>query len=203
MKKIFITALITLVAGSSVLAAVPKHTSKTVAAPRSIIADGVLRRSAGTKKVNKYIEDGVIYGGQAGVGYSLMDIRRFYSGKDRIERLIFEMGNERGQPSKNLGYFQVNLNKNLRRIDVDLSQMRGAALDQKKIADLFKASPFVQNVKMNYDPEDRAILMQVFLKQNVEMEVFQIPAQNKFSRIAIDMRKVANAKPVTKARAIR
>lgn len=203
MKSKFITAFLTFVTTSSVLAAVPSHTSKTVGAPRSIIADGVLRRSAGTKKANQYIEDGVIYGGQAGVGYSLMDIRRFYSGKDRIERLIFEMGNERGQPAKNLGYFQVNLNKKLRRIDIDMSQMRGAALDQKKIADLFKASPFVKTVKMNYDPEDRAILMQVFLKQNVEMEVFQIPAQNKFSRIALDIRKAANAKPATPARAIR
>lgn len=171
----------------SVLAAVPK--ALKVVAPQSIIREGVLRKLATTRKANEYIRDGIVIGGQNGIGYSLMDIRRFYSSKDRVERLIFEMGDEKGLPAKTLGFFQVNLDSKLRRIDVDLSQMRGAALDQNKVADLFKSSPFVKNVKLNYDPEDRAILMQVFLKQNVEMEVFEIPAKNKFSRIALDMRK--------------
>lgn len=188
MKKQF--AILIAMAGvqASVLAAVPKA-AKTVA-PKSIVRDGVLRKPATNKKANAYIKDGIIFGGQNGIGYSLMDIRRFYSGKDRVERLIFEMGDEQGLPAKTLGFFQVNLDAKLRRIDVDLSQMRGAALDQKKVADLFKTSPFVKMVKLTYDPEDRAILMQVFLKQKVEMEVFEIPAKNKFSRIAIDMRKV-------------
>lgn len=176
-----------LISAATVLAAVPK--TKSIA-PRSIVRDGVLRKQATNKKANAYIKDGIIFGGQNGIGYSLMDIRRFYSGKDRVERLIFEMGDEQGLPAKTLGFFQVNLDAKLRRIDVDLSQMRGAALDQKKLADLFKTSPFVKTVKLTYDPEDRAILMQVFLKQNVEMEVFEIPAKNKFSRIALDMRKV-------------
>jgi hypothetical protein len=148
------------------------------------------RKPAALKKTNKYIRDGQFFGGKSGSGYSLTDVRRVYSNQDKVERVILEIGDEQGLPTSNLAYFQVNLYKNLKRIDVDMAQMRGAALDQNKVVALFKSSPNVKDVKLNYDPEDNSIIMQIYLKADAEIEVIKMPGQQKHGKIALDIRKI-------------
>lgn len=158
------------------------------------------RRSAPVKKMNQYIKDGQFFGGKSGSGYSLTDVRRIFSAKDQVERIILEVGDEQGRPSPNAAYFQVNLYKELNRIDVDLAQMQGASLDQKKITDLFKQSAYVKNVKLNYDPEDRSIIMQIHLKQPGQLEVIRMPGQKKHARIVLDIQPIAEATSPRKVR---
>ncbi|MEK6555786.1 MAG: hypothetical protein AABZ31_11125 [Bdellovibrionota bacterium] len=146
------------------------------------------RKSALTKKTNQYIRDGQFFGGKSGNGYSLTDVRRVYSNVDKVERVILELGDEQGLPTTDLAYFQVNLYKDLKRIDIDMAQMRGAALDQKKVEALFKASPNVKSVKLNYDPEDHSIIVQLLLKQEAEIEVIKMPGTQKHGKIALDIR---------------
>lgn len=148
------------------------------------------RKPAPLKKMNKYIRDGQFFGGKSGSGYSLTDIRRVYSPADRVERIILEFGDENGAATSDIAYFQVNLYKNLKRIDVDMAQMRGSAVAQEKVIALFKASPLVRSAKLNYDPEDRSLILQVDLKAGAELEVVKMPGVKKHSKIALDIRKI-------------
>jgi hypothetical protein len=155
------------------------------AAQRSVIP----RKMVLAEKKNAYMKNGVFFGGEGGRGFSLTDMRHKYSPKDGIERIVLEMGDEKGLPTQQLGYFQVSVNKELKRVDIDLQQMRGAKIDQKKIETLFAKSPIVKTAKINYDPEDQGIIIQLQLVATADVEVFKVPSAGKAGRIVVDMKK--------------
>lgn len=147
------------------------------------------RKAALNEKKNAYLSHGVFYGGEADRGFSLVDLRRHFSTKDQIERIVLELGDEKGQPTKKIGYFQVSVNKELKRVDIDLAQMRGALVDQKKLETMFAKSPLVKSAKINYDPEDLGIVIQLQLASSADVEVFKVPAKDKSGRIILDIKK--------------
>lgn len=148
------------------------------------------RKAALTEKKNSYLSNGVFFGGEGGRGFSLVDMRRHYSPKDKIERVVLELGDDKGKPTAKIGYFQVSVNKELKRVDIDLSQMRGAMVDQKKLETIFAKSPMVKSAKINYDPEDHGIVIQLQLASNANVEVFKVPAKDKSGRIVLDLKKI-------------
>lgn len=148
------------------------------------------RKAALTEKKNNYLTNGVFIGGEGGQGFSLVDVRRHYSVKDQIERVVLELGDERGMPTPKIGYFQVSVHKELKRVDIDLSQMRGAKVDQKKLQSLFEKSPLVKSAKINYDPEDQGVIIQLQLATIANVEVFRVPAKDKSGRIVVDIKKL-------------
>lgn len=140
-------------------------------------------------KNHHYIEYGTISGGEAGILHTLLDIRRIQAPKDKIERLLLDLGDAQGQPLKNrVSYFQVSLEKNNPRVVIDLSQMNASGVDQKKISQIFKSSTFVKTAKINFDPIDTTITIQLELKKNVQLEAFQLTDKTKAGRIVIDLK---------------
>ena len=149
------------------------------------------RFQAGEKKRGEYVRNGVILGGEARKAFSFQDLRWAYGAKKGIERLIFEFGDEKGQEIKTRpGYFQVNVDPSNKVVQVEFSQIVGSRVDQKSLVKKLKSSPHIERVKMTYDPEDRGLSLQLYLKSHVGVEVFELPAKKKGGRLALDLKRV-------------
>ncbi len=150
------------------------------------------RRLASNAKTNHYLQYGTIIGGETANGsrgYSLLDVRRIFASKDKIERVLIDFGDGDGKPLKGTpGYYHVSIEKGQTRVVIDLSQMLGSNINQERIRQIFKASPFVKEARINYDPVDSNITLQLLLKKKVLLEVFQLPSKNKPSRVVIDLK---------------
>ncbi|OFZ11065.1 MAG: hypothetical protein A2Z20_02150 [Bdellovibrionales bacterium RBG_16_40_8] len=140
-------------------------------------------------KKNQYIEYGTISGGESGGSHTLLGLRRVFAPKDKIERILLDLGDSRGKPLHNkVSYFQVSIDKKQRKVVVDLSQMLASGVSEAVLKNRFKSSPLVKDTKISYDPQDNTITMQLFLKKNVQVEAFTLPAKNKPSCIVIDLK---------------
>ncbi len=156
-------------------------------------ADSPYKRTLSVKK-NNFSDDGVFIGGKAGSGISLLNVRRFYSPKKHLERVVIEVGDKDANPHlKELGYFQVSLDKQHKRIVVDLAQLKLSRVSERAVQRLFKKSPIVSEVNLTLDPEDKAATLVLNLKHPVRMEVFQKTKANEPGRIVIDYMLAKNA----------
>lgn len=156
-----------------------------------LFADAAVERiSAGLKKTNQYIQYGTITGGQAGArAYTLLDLRRVYAPKDQVERLILDLGNEKGKPLINqISYFHISVEKDTPRVVIELPQMLGSNVDQKKIQQILKKSPYVKSSKIFFDPVDTTVSIQLNLKKHISVEAFRLPSADRASRIIIDLK---------------
>jgi hypothetical protein len=140
------------------------------------------------EKKNVYMQDGVFTGGKAGTGTTLLGIRRRFSAKAKIERVIVDLGDKDAKPSgKNMGYFQASVDARQMRVILDLAQLRSSALSEQRVQDIFRNSPFVKSVEFTLDPEDRAGTLVLNLKRPMRLEVFQLRVNKKPARVVMDM----------------
>lgn len=158
----------------------------------SIGAQGAsVYKKALDKKLNAYLDEGVIVGGRAGTGYSLLNARRDLSDKMGVERLILELGDIEGHPLRSqAGFFHASVEKNPPRVVIDLSQLSRSAVSEARLREIFKKSPNVKNVELTSDPEDRSATLVLHLKNSVALEAFELPANGKASRLVFDLKKV-------------
>ncbi len=151
------------------------------------------KRSLVNKK-NVYMRDGVFTGGKAGEGASLLGMRRAFSGKAKIERVIVDLGDGEMKPAGDeLGYFQVSLDSKNNRVVLDVAQLKSSKISEQQVKDLFRKSAYVSNVSLTLDPEDKAGTMVLQLKRPMKLEVFQLHDRSKPGRIVMDLTPVAPA----------
>jgi len=142
-----------------------------------------------TVKTNNYLLDGVVTGGRAGGGFSLLNVRRSYSKKAQLERVILETGDRLSRPAGlNMGYFQASLDAKEKRIVVNLAQLNMSLVNEAQIKRIFARSPDVASVEFTVDPEDRSGTMVLNLKHPVKMEVFEVLKQKNPGRVVIDLK---------------
>ena len=135
------------------------------------------RIKASIEKKHRYVENGTIIGGEAGTQTSVLSMRRLYAPKDGIERIVLDMGDRYGKPLKGqVGYFHVSLDRERSKLVVVLEQTQSSAVDQKKLKDIFKLSPFVKNARILFDPHDRGITIEMDLKRKVVVEASHLPS---------------------------
>jgi len=158
----------------------------------SAASAAVDRRLAANQKLNHYLQYGTVIGGETPAGshgFSLLDVRRIFAAKDHIERILLDFGDDQGKPLKGkLGYYHVSIEKGQTRVVVDLAQMLGSNINQDRIRQIFQASPLVKEARINYDPVDSNITLQLLLKKKVMLEVFQLPSKDKASRVVLDLK---------------
>ncbi|MEQ1664129.1 MAG: hypothetical protein ABL927_01985 [Bdellovibrionales bacterium] len=146
------------------------------------------KKIAPLKKLNQYLELGQFSGGEAGTTHSLLGVRSIISQKDKLERLILDLGNSEGKPLLGkISYFQVSIEPNNPRIIIDLSQIAASSVNDETIKSLVKKSPYIKSAKVHFDPSDTSISIQLFLKKKMKMEAFQLLSKNEPGRIAIDL----------------
>lgn len=141
-----------------------------------------------TVKKNQYAEEGVFVGGKAGGGSSLLNVRRIFSPKAKLERVILDLGDKEAKPAgRNIGYFQVSLDSKENRVVVDLSQLKLSRVSEMAVQNLFKKSQYVASVGLTLDPEDKAATLVLNLKRPMKLEVFQILKDNAPGKIVMDL----------------
>jgi hypothetical protein len=145
------------------------------------------KQSLATKK-NIYAADGVFVGGKAAGGTSLLNVRRVFAEKSRIERVTLDIGDKDARPAgRDIGYFQVSVDSKDNRIVVDLSQLKLSRVSETAVQNLFKKSPYVASASLTLDPEDKAGTLVLNLKRPVKVEVFQMLKDRAPGKIVMDL----------------
>ena len=156
-------------------------------------AAGIFRfiyKRALSTKTDQYVGQGVFTGGQAGPGFTLLNVRRENSKNQTLERVILDIGDREGKPLLNrLGYFHVSVEKEPSRVVIDLSQVLRSRVSEISLGKLFLKSPFVCRAEMSMEIGDNTAKIVLDTKVPVVAEVFEMPSKNKPSRIVIDIKK--------------
>lgn len=127
-------------------------------------------------------------GGQAGVGFSLLNLQTIIAKNGKAERLIFEVGTLEGQPLKGLpGYFNIQNQINPNRIVVDFSQMSASRIDEKYILGVLGKSPLIKTAKVTTDPVDRSLSLTIDLRAPVKMKAVQVPGKKQTAKVVLDI----------------
>lgn len=141
-----------------------------------------------TEKKNRYMTDGVFVGGKARDGLSLLGVRKAFSAQAKLERVILDLGDRKAQPSgKEIGYYQASLDRSKKRVVVDLAQLTTSNISESQLKQIFKGSHYIESVELTLDPEDKAATMVLNLKAPMKMEVFELLASGKPSRVVVDL----------------
>ncbi len=126
-------------------------------------------------------------GGMAGKGFTLLDVRRSASIPQKIERLVFDIGDKEGKVLTGPpGFFHAELQKNPQRLVLDFAQMPQVKVDQKGLIEKLKGSMAVRNVSMSVEPVDHALNLTMDLKKNTKVRVYQVPGQKATSKVVVD-----------------
>lgn len=158
-----------------------------VLVPALVLAATPYKQSLSGKK-NLYASEGVFIGGKASGGTSLLNVRRVFAEKAKIERVTLDLGDKDAKPSgKNIGYFQVSVDQKDSRVVVDLSQLKLSRVSEAAVQNLFKKSPYVASAGLTLDPEDMAGTLVLNFKRPVKVEVFQMLKDKEPGKIVMDI----------------
>ncbi|MCE3010847.1 MAG: hypothetical protein LW875_09565 [Proteobacteria bacterium] len=121
--------------------------------------------------------EGVIRGGQAGTGFSILDVRRTQTQK--VERWVVDFGDAVKQPlASQPPYFNAELRKD-RKVILDFSQVWNSKLDEKALQKMIKQSPFVKSIKVNFEPQSQTMSWVLEMKQEVQLQVTPVKGSSR------------------------
>ncbi|MNJ99745.1 hypothetical protein D3C87_175260 [compost metagenome] len=140
-------------------------------------------------QVNKILKgDSVVIGGLAGSGFTLMDVRKTSDAKKKIERIVIDVGDNRGMPMKGLpGYYHAEMQKNPHRLVLDFAQMPNTRIDEMAISNRLKSSMAVKRSAMSLDPIENTLNLTLDLKPNTRARVYQVAGSKTTSKVVIDL----------------
>jgi len=140
-------------------------------------------------KINKILSgEGSTFGGLAGSGFTLLDVRRTADARKKLERIVLDVGDINGSAKKGWpGYYFAELKSNPQRLIIDFSQMPNARINQAQIASRLKNSTSVRKTAMSMDPTDSSLILTMDLKQNTKVRVYQVAGQKSTSKVVIDL----------------
>lgn len=132
--------------------------------------------------------EGVTFGGLAGTGFTLTDLRRTADPKKKIERIVIDVGDLQGAPIKGWpGFYHAELKKNPGRLVIDFSQMPNSLIDQRALAAKMSGSLGVLKTSMSMDPMDSSLNLTMDLKKNTKVKVYQVSGKSSTSKVVIDL----------------
>lgn len=132
--------------------------------------------------------EGVSFGGLAGTGFTLLDLRRTADVRKKVERIVIDVGDLSGAPVRGWpGYYYAELKKNPQRLVVDFSQMPNANINQARINERMKSSLAVLKSSMSVDPIDSSLNLTLDLKKNTKVRVYQVAGKKSTSKVVIDL----------------
>lgn len=126
-------------------------------------------------------------GGESTTDLSLIDAAMATTA-DGVEALTLFYGNERGQRLKGLpGYFQISLDRDGKRVTIDLAQVARTAVDPEILRKKLKDSRLVSTFDMTMDPSDSTTNVTLIFKSPVEIGV-EASNESSPSRVTISMK---------------
>lgn len=141
------------------------------------------------KPASKILQgEGASFGGLAGNGFTLLDVRRTADPKKKVERLVLDVGDMQGAPLKGLpGYYFAELKKNPQQLVIDFSQMPNSNIELKTLQSRFKSSLAVKTANMTLDPVDNSLSVTLDLKKNTKVRVYQVAGNKSTSKVVVDL----------------
>ena len=131
---------------------------------------------------------GSAFGGLAGTGFTLTDLRRTADSKKKVERIVIDIGDLQGAPIKGWpGYYFAELKKNPSRLVIDFSQMPNSLIDQTSLASKMTGSLGVLKTSMSLDPIDSSLNLTMDLKKNTKVKVYQVYGKSSTSKVVGDL----------------
>lgn len=141
------------------------------------------------KKTNRYMKAGVLVGGESNRDLVLSDVRRTFSAKQSLERIIFEMESLKGKVER-VGYFHLAFEPDLNRIVIDLTGVAASKHSLDELTRKLEKSPFVSKASITLDPEDRSATVEIKLKgSGYNVEAFELKKPNESGRMVLDIAK--------------
>lgn len=138
-------------------------------------------------KVSPSIESGVLTGGQAANGFSLLSVQNEVAQNE--ERIILSYGDHSGAPlAGEPGFFQVALDRNSKRVVLDLAQLNRTAIDPLTLKKILGASQYVVSSDMTMDPHDGSTNITLNLSRPVKIDVVSDPGAQ--GRVILRMREI-------------
>lgn len=132
--------------------------------------------------------EGATYGGLAGSGFTLMDVRRTADVKKKVERIVIDVGDLQGAPQRGWpGFYFAEMKKNPHRLVLDFAQMPNARINQAKIAARMNGSLGVLRTAMSLDPIDNSLNLTLDLKKGTKARVYQVSGKKATSKVVIDL----------------
>jgi hypothetical protein len=140
-------------------------------------------------KISPFVQSGVVVGGQSGAEFSLLDLQ-VESLRRTGERIVLTYGDRYGNSLKNEpGFYQVSLDRNARRLVIDLAQINKTTLDPMKLTRIMTASQLVSASEISMDPSDGSTNITFVLKEPVRLKI--TTEDSRSARILIDLERVA------------
>ncbi|MES2962449.1 MAG: hypothetical protein V4760_01070 [Bdellovibrionota bacterium] len=120
--------------------------------------------------IAKAVKSGFFAGGEAASEFSLIEATAKRSGDS--ETLVLHYGDLNGQPLRGKpGFFQASLDRDGRRVVVDLSQVSRTAIDPESLRKKLAGWKLVSTIDMTMDPTDLSTNITLILKEPVELAV--------------------------------
>lgn len=150
------------------------------------------------QKANKYIESGAIVGGLAQRDLVLSAVRRSYSKKSNIERIVVEMNDTKtDKPLQRSAYYHIDVDKKSQLVVIDLAGIAASSRPLDEVANSLKKSPYVLESQMTMDPEDRSANLILKLKPEFapyKLEAFELKGGKQTARLVVDITGQAQVK---------
>ncbi len=152
----------------------------------SVLAE-VPVQQVGSDKKSRFLETGVFVGGYSQSELALLDIRHSMSKPAKIERIVLDIGDiKTGKPVDRPGFFHVAIQKNPKRIVVDLENVEEAKITSQAFTQLLKKSPYFSKVNYFFDTRSKNLTIEISVKAPVEVEVFELVNEKMPGRIVVD-----------------
>jgi len=122
-------------------------------------------------RISPPLQSGVSVGGKAGAEFTLIGAQAEPGGQNG-ERVSFSYGDPFGNQQKGEpGFFHVAVDRDGRRVVIDLAQIRRTAVDPQKLARVLGASKLVESSEMTTDPVDGSTNITLNMKSPVLVRV--------------------------------
>lgn len=150
----------------------------------------VAKKNLAMKKPQNVLRDsGSLRGGQAGLGFSLLDLRKTASAKTKVERLVIDVGNPAYQAQLGpIGYYNVELRNGGKQIVVDFAQVLNAKFSEAQLKRKLASSKYIQSSEMLFESESQTMSLVLNLKQKANVRVQPINGKGKqTARLVLDL----------------
>lgn len=122
-------------------------------------------------KLSPPIRAGAIAGGEASDEFSILGVKSIAAGP-RKERFVISYGDRNGKPlKKEPGFFHVALDRNSKRVSIDLAQVSRTAIEPKDLSKILASSKLIADSDMTMDPQDGSTNITLNLRTPVAISV--------------------------------
>lgn len=141
------------------------------------------------KPQNVLRDSGSVRGGQAGLGFSLLDLRKTASAKSKIERLVIDVGDRAYQKQTgSVGYFNVELRNGGKQVVVDFAQVLNAKFSEGDLKKKLASSNYIKSSEMIFESEGQTTSLVLNLKQKAQVRVQPVNGKGKqTARLVLDL----------------